>query len=95
MVRLKQCGYGYGFRFSFGKGLLNGLVWVRVEIGELEDALAVGNGLLNGRMVATARTEEGGETVEEGRQIVSEMLHSKTPSYSAYNSVSTLMSNKQ
>ena len=94
MVRLKQCGYGYGFGFSFGKGLLIGLVWVRVEIGELEDALAVGNCLLNGRTVATDRTEEGRETVEEGRQTVSETLHSKTP-YSAYNSVSTLTSNKQ
>ena len=95
MVRLKQCGYGYGFGFSFGKGLLNSLVWVRVEIGELEDALAVGNGLLNGRTVATDRSKEGRETVEEGRQIVSETLHSKTPSYFAYNSVSTLTSNKQ
>ena len=95
MVRLKQCGYGYGFGFNFGKGLLNGLVWVQVEIGELEDALAVGNGLLNGRTMATKRTMEGRETVEEGRQTVSDTLHSKTPSYSAYNSVSTLMSNKQ
>ena len=91
MVRLKQCGYGYGFGFNFGKGLLNGLVWVQVEIGELEDALAVGNGLLNGRTVATDRTEEGRETVEEGRQTVSETLNS----YSAYNSVSTLTSYKQ
>ena len=95
MVRLKQCGYGYGFGFNFGKGLLNGLVWVKVEIGELEDALAVGNGLLNRWTVATDRTEEGRETVEKGRQTVSDTLHSKTPSYSAYNSVSTLMSNKQ
>ena len=79
MVRLKQCGYGYGFGFSFGKGVLNGLVWVWVwvEIGELEDALAVGNGLLNGRTVATDRTEEGRETVEKGRQTVSDTLHSK------------------
>ena len=38
MVRLKMCEFG----LSFGKGLLNGLVWVRVEIGELEDALNLG-----------------------------------------------------
>ena len=38
MVRLKRRGFG----LSFGKGLLNGLVWVQVEIGELEDALNLG-----------------------------------------------------
>ena len=35
MVRVKRCG----FELSFRKGLLNGLVWVWVEIRELEDAL--------------------------------------------------------
>ena len=45
--------------------------------------------------MAIDRTEEGRETVEEGRQIVLETLHSKTPSYYAYNSVSTLTSYKQ
>ena len=54
-----------------------------------------GKGLLNRLTVATDWTEEGRETVEEGRQIVSETLHSKTPSYSAYNSVFTLTSYKQ
>ena len=44
--------------------------------------------------MATDRAEEGRETVEEGRQIVLETLHSKTGSYSAYNSVSKLMSYK-
>ena len=32
MVRVKRCGFG----LSFGKGLLNGLVWVRVEIRNLK-----------------------------------------------------------
>ena len=42
MVRVKRCGFGCGFGLNFGKGLLNDLVWVRVEIGELEYSLNLG-----------------------------------------------------
>ena len=42
MVRLKKCGFGCGFGLSFEMGLLDGLVWVQVEIGELEDKKNLG-----------------------------------------------------
>ena len=49
MVGVKRCGFGCGFRVSFEKGPLNSYVWVRVEIGELEDAL-IGLGLGRNRV---------------------------------------------
>ena len=73
MVRLKKCGYG----LSFGKGLLNGLVWVQVEIGELEDQKNLGRVYWTDRGCLLIGLRNGEKLLEEGRQTVLETLHSK------------------